>query len=133
MAPAPPPPPAADRQALPPAPAAALRAAPVALPWTQVRIESEGVSVVIPRPQAGRLPALVASLLASTSDEADAAAPASLKLELAQGDEALGVLEAVGEDWRWTPLRAPGPARLLRADAALAAAARAEAQRLLRR
>ena len=106
---------------------------PASLPWTQVRIESEGRSVVVARPQAGELPALLTSMLASTSEEADAVLPASLKLELAQGDETLGVLEAVGEDWRWTPLRSPGPARRLQAEAGVSAALRTEAQRLLRR
>ena len=97
-----------------------------------MRIEADGRSVVVPRPQAGELPALVTTLLASRSEEAGAAPP-SLRLELAQGDETLGVLDLVGERWRWTPLRAPGPARLLDTDPAIAAALRAEAQRLLRR
>ena len=104
-----------------------------ALPWTQVRIESEGKSVVVPRPQARELPALVTSLLASTSDEADAAAPGTLRLELAEGDQALGVLELVDERWRWTPLGEAGQARWLRADPQVAARLRAEALRLLKR
>lgn len=122
-----------QRAAAPQAPAAALRAAPGVLPWSQVRIESAGRSVVVARPQAGELPALVTSLLANTSDDADATAPASLRLELAQGDEMLGVLELVGERWRWRPLQPPGASRWLRADPALANAVREEAQRQLRR
>lgn len=130
-------PPAAPAPASPPAAVAqapaALRAAPGVLPWSQVRIESAGGSVVVPRPQAGELPALVTSLLASISDEAEAATPASLRLELAQGDEVLGVLELVGERWRWRPQRPPGASRWLRAEPALANALREEAQRQLRR
>lgn len=133
--PAPLPAPAAapQRQAAPAAPAAALRAAPASLPWTQVRIEAGGRSVVVARMQAGELPALITSMLASPSDEADASAAGSLKLELAQGDEAAGVLDLVGERWRWTPLRDARQARLLRADPAVAESLRREAQRLLRR
>jgi len=98
-----------------------------------VRIEADGRSVVVPRPQAGELPGLITSLLASTSDPAAAGAPATLRLELAQGDEALGDLELVGERWRWTPLRDAGQARWLRADPEVAARVAAEARRLLQR
>ncbi|MBC5785168.1 hypothetical protein H8N03_19635 [Ramlibacter sp. USB13] len=117
-----------DRQAAP-----LSRVAPPVLPWTQVRIESGGKSVVVARPQAGELPALVTSMLASTSDEAPPGAPGRLRLELAQGDETLGVLDEVAEGWRWTPMREAAPARLLRADPGIAASLRSEAQRLLRR
>lgn len=145
----PPPPPSAPAAAMAPAPApapappaapaaapqrsAALRAAAGAVPWTQVRLEAAGRSVVVPRPQSGELPALVTSALASPSEPADPAATALLRLELAQGDDAVGALELVGERWRWTPLGQAGQARLLRADPALAAALREEAERLLRR
>lgn len=145
-APAPAPPPAAlpapaaapqrQAQALPAAPAApsaALRAAAGLVPWTQVRIEANGRSVVVPRPQAGQLPALITSALASPSEQGNAAGAASLRLELAQGDDLGGVLEWMGERWRWTPLREPGGPRLLRLDAALSAALKEEAERLLRR
>lgn len=132
-APAPPAPAAAQRQGATLTPQAALRASPASLPWTQLRIEAGGRSVVVARMQAGELPALVTSLLASPSDDADATAAASLRLELAQGDEAIGVLDMVGDHWRWTPLRGAREARLLRADAGIAAALREEAQKLLPR
>jgi hypothetical protein len=128
LAPAP-----AQRQAAPAAPQAAVRASPASLPWSQIRIEAADRSVVVSRVQAGELPALVTSLLASPSDEADAAAPSSLRLELAQGDEAIGVLDVVGDRWRWTPLRGAREARLLRAEPALSAALREQAERLLPR
>jgi hypothetical protein len=128
LAPAP-----AQRQAAPAAPQAAARASPASLPWSQVRIETGDRSVVVSRVQAGELPALVTSLLASPSDEADAAAPSSLRLELAQGDEAIGVLDVVGDRWRWTPLRGAREARMLRAEPAISAALREQAERLLPR
>jgi hypothetical protein len=112
-------------------PVAALRAAPASLPWTQVRIEANGRSVVVARMQAGELAPLVTSMLASPSDDAEPGA-ASLRLELAQGDDAAGVLELVGERWRWTPLRGARQARMLRADPEVAAALRVESERLLR-
>lgn len=137
---APPPPmaaplpaPAAQRQAAPAAPTAALRASPASLPWTQVRIESGGRSVVIPRAQAGELPALVMTMLASPSEEPTTSAPPTLRLELAQGDEAAGVLELVGDHWRWTRLRDARQTRALRPEPGVAAALRTEAERLLRR
>lgn len=125
---APPAPAAALRQAAP-----ALRASPASLPWTQLRIEAGGRSVVVARMQAGELPALVTSLLASPSDDADATAAATLRLELAQGDEAIGVLDMVGDRWRWSPSRGVREARLLRAEPGIAAALREEAQKLLAR
>jgi hypothetical protein len=131
-----PPAPAAVAPSATPAPQAALPAPAslaAGLPWTQVRIEANGRSVVVPRPQAGQLPALVTSMLASTSDDARAGGGASLRLELAQGDEALGTLDLMGESWRWTPMRDAGPTRLLRADPAVASSLREEAQRLLGR
>jgi hypothetical protein len=101
--------------------------------WSQVRIEANGRSVVVPVAQAGQLPALVTRLLQAESDAGGPAAGASLRLELARGDEALGVLERVGERWRWTPLRDAQQARTLRADPALSAALAEEAESLLRR
>jgi hypothetical protein len=98
-----------------------------------LRIEAGGRSVVVARMQAGELPALVTSLLASPSDDADATAAASLRLELSQGDEAIGVLDMVGDRWRWTPLRGAREARLLRAEPGIAAALREEAQKLVPR
>ncbi|NNU44483.1 hypothetical protein [Ramlibacter montanisoli] len=130
---APVPAPAAQRQAAPAAPTAALRASPASLPWTQVRIESGGRSVVIPRTQAGELPALVMSMLASPSEEPTTSASPTLRLELAQGDEAAGVLELVGDHWRWTRLRDARQTRVLRPEPGVAAALRTEAERLLRR
>jgi hypothetical protein len=132
-APAPPAPASAQRQGATLAPQAALRVSPASLPWTQLRIEAGGRSVVVARMQAGELPALVTSLLASPSDDADATAGATLRLELAQGDEAIGVLDLVGDRWRWSPLRGAREARLLRAEPGIAAALREEAQKLLAR
>lgn len=131
-APAPGPAPA-QRQAAPAAPQAAVRASPASLPWTQVRIEAGDRSVVVSRVQADELPALVTTLLASPSDEADLAAPSTLRLELAQGDEAIGVLDAVGDRWRWTPLRGAREARMLRAEPGISAALREHAERFLPR
>jgi hypothetical protein len=130
-APAPPPSPAAAAPA--PAAVAALRAAPAAPAWTQVRIEADGHSVVVPRAQAGALPSLVARMLLAPAEPAAATGPAVLRLELAQGDEAAGVLELAGARWRWMPLRGAQQARMLRPDPVLAAALREEAERLLRR
>lgn len=123
----------AQRQVAPAAPSAALRAAPTALPWSQVRIESGGRAVVVPRAQAGRLPALVTSLLASPPADAQPGATGSLRLELGQGDEAAGVLEQVGGRWRWTPLREGHQARWLRPEPEVAAALEEEIGRLLER
>lgn len=125
---APHPSPALQRQAAP-ATAAGLRAA-VVPPWTQVRIEAGGHSVVVPRAQAGTLPSLIARTLA-TAATPGGSEPASLRLELAQGDDTLGVLELVGERWRWRG--AHEAARMTGADAALTAALQEEAQRLLGR
>ncbi len=130
---APAPAPAAQRQAAPAPPAAALRASPASLPWTQVRIESGGRSVVIPRAQAGELPALVMTMLASPSEEPATSEAPTLRLELAQGDEAAGALELVGDHWRWTRLRDARQTRVLRPEPGVAAALRLEAERLLRR
>jgi hypothetical protein len=125
------PPPAAAAPAPPQAPAA-LRAAPQpGVHWSQVRIEANGQSVVVPIEQAGRLPALITRVL-STERESAESTPAVLRLELAQGNEAAGLLELVGERWRWTPLSDAQQVRMLRADPALNDALRAEAQRLLR-
>jgi hypothetical protein len=133
QAPAAPAPAPAQRQAAPTPPQAAVRASPSSLPWTQVRIEAGHRSVVVSRVQADELPALVTSLLASASDEADPTAPSTLRLELAQGDEAIGVLDAVGDRWRWMPLRGTREARMLRADPAISAALREHAERFLPR
>jgi hypothetical protein len=96
-------------------------------------VESGGRSVVVPRAQAGELPALVTRLLASPQEDPVAGPPASLRLELAQGEDEQGTLELVGERWRWTPAREPRQARMLGADPALAAALREEAERVLAR
>lgn len=123
---------APQRAPAPPAAAAApsLRAAAPGVAWSQVRIEADGRSVVVPRAQAGRLASLVARMLQAGVDEAVASGPASLRLELALGEQATGVLEKVGEQWRWLPQGQP--ARVLRVDAALGTAAQQEAESLLR-
>ena len=115
------------------APRAALRAAPSRSMWTQVRIEAGGRSVVVPTAQAGRLPSLLSRVLVSPGEPGGAAGSASLRLELARGDDDLGVLELVDGRWRWTPLRNTQQARLLQVDAELSEAVRAEAEFLLRR
>ncbi|HSV81181.1 MAG TPA: hypothetical protein VLK85_18450, partial [Ramlibacter sp.] len=144
---APPPPPtaatapaAAPSPAAPPAPPApqsapalAARGESAAVPWTQARIEADGNSVVVPRAQAGQLAALLARALQVPAETPAPTGPASLRLELAQGDEAVGSLELVGNRWRWTSLRESGPARGLRIDTPLGTAVREEAQRLLAR
>ena len=89
--------------------------------------------MVVARMQAGELAALVTSMLASPSDVTESAQAGTLRLELAQGDQAVGALEVVGDRWRWTPLRDARQARLLLPDPGLAAALREEAQRLLAR
>lgn len=119
----------AQRQPEPPA----VRSAPAGLPWSQVRIEAAGEAVVVAREQAGQLPALVTSLLGSPTEEAELGTAGWLRLELGQGDEAAGVLEMVGERWRWTPMGVGRPARMLAADPAVSAALQQEALRLSRR
>lgn len=142
---APPPPPPAMADLMRPAPeslaksqsapatgaaAPSLRAAAPGVAWNQVRVEADGRSVVFPRAQAGRLAALVARMLQASGDEAPSPGPASMRLELALGDQATGVLEKVGERWRWVPQGQA--ARMLRVDAALATALQQEAESLLR-
>ena len=117
-----------------PAPAAApaLRAAPAAPAWTQVRIQAEGRSIVVPRGQSGALTELVARMLVAPGVPASATAPATLRLEMLQGSQPMVVLEFDGEHWRWRrPGRAAQQGWLLRPDAALGGALRSEAERLL--
>ncbi len=135
---APAPPPAAAAPAPPsaaaaaPAPLRAERAPPPAV-FTQVRVEGRGRSVVLPADQAGLLPALVVRLLASPVVATGAVSgTASLRLELAHGNDAFGVLERLGEHWRWAPVDPAQPVRLLRPPASLDADLREEAARLLR-
>jgi hypothetical protein len=111
-------------------PAASAAEPDVAPGWTQVRIEAGGRSVVVPAPQAQRLAPLLARLWAAESEPAAAGGAVALSLEVARGSEALGVLELVGNRWRWTP-EGLAP-RLLRASPGLSAATREEAERLLR-
>lgn len=101
--------------------------------WTQVRLESEGASVVVPRAQSDTLAQLLARMLRAQTVAAPAPASGSaqLRLELAQDDEPLGVLESVGGSWRWQPLGEA--ARGLRPAPELDAQLRDEAARLLGR
>lgn len=117
----------------PPA-AAAQRAAPrEAARWTQVRVELGERSVVLPPQQAGKLFELIDRLLAAPrGDGPPVSTPVTLRLELAQGDDAIGVLEHLGEHWRWRPLRSGEPARILRPEPALGNQLQQEAERLLR-
>jgi hypothetical protein len=134
MAPAP-----AAPSAAPLPPAASLRAAPQRMAewqrWTQVRIDDGTSAVLLPRSQAASLPELLEGVLRAPPDAAPAGA-ATVRLQLLEGGQDLGTLEAVEGEWRWTPAPgAPAPAavRGLRAAPALAAALLAEAERLLRR
>lgn len=133
LARAPAPPPAAAPPAPLAAAAPAARARAEAATFTQVRVEAGGRSLVLPADQAGLLPALVVRLFASpAAANGVTAGTASLRLELARGNEALGVLERLGEHWRWTPVE-PGQApRLLRPAASLDEDLREEVARLLR-
>ena len=144
------PPPAADAAArATPTPAAAARApqSPIASRlsaqqgaadwrrWTQVRIEDGAGSVLVAREPASALQEMIEAVLRAAPGPAPAGASA-LRLQLMEGDQRIGTLEAVDGDWRW--LAAPPPpqppvARGLRADPVAAAALRAEAERLLRR
>jgi Meckel syndrome type 1 protein len=114
-----------------PAPALQAEGAVAMQPWTQVRIEAGSRSVVVPRAQAGALAALLQRVLRADSQAAVPQARAELRLELASGDEPVGVLQWGGGVWRWQPLAEPGPERALRLDAGLEAALREEAERLL--
>ncbi|HEY8356236.1 MAG TPA: hypothetical protein VIL30_02145 [Ramlibacter sp.] len=120
------------------APSAARAAAPAvsALPllrWTHVRIERAGVPVLVPRDQAGLLPNLLDWALGRRAGPpANTVMPASLRLELMDDSAPAGVVELVGDEWRWTA--EPGrPAVVLRVEPHIAAALREEAERLLRR
>jgi hypothetical protein len=129
----PPPPSAAapQRQA-----AAGVRAAPPAPPtpnWSQVRIEADGVSMVVPRTQAERLAALVTRTLSAPGEPGPAEGAPIAQLELGRGPDAVGVLSLHGDQWRWSPMGDPGEARNLRVDATLSNALLQEAQRMLQR
>jgi hypothetical protein len=121
---------------------AALRAAgpvvgPQLLPvpgnWTQVRIEAGADSIVLERAQAADLSRLLEQALRSPAQAPAPSAPVSLRFELAQGGESLGVLELAGEHWRWLSLRDVQQARSLQPEPAVDAALREEARRVLRR
>lgn len=102
--------------------------------WSQVRIRGAQHTLLVERAQAGRLAALIARMVRSEGLVAAARGPATLSLELLQGEQPIGTLETDGAQWRWRPEQAAGPtARDFNADAALAAALRQEAERLLRR
>ena len=98
--------------------------------WTQVRIESDSGSVVVPRNQAGRLAELTER--ASRAPRVAAhAARGELRIEYGRGDQVLGWLEWAKGQWR---VRLTGEtARGLALQPALANELREEAQRLLRR
>jgi hypothetical protein len=129
-----PPPPAAaapQREA-----AASLRAVPPPSPsalWTQVRIEADGVAMVVPRAQASRLADLVRRALHAPADPAPAEGAAIAQLELGRGPDALGVLSLHGDRWRWSPVGDMRDARTLRLDAETSNALLQEAQRMLQR
>lgn len=115
--------------------ATAVRGAPPAArgDWTQVRIEADGVSRVVPRQHAGRLPALVAAALVAASEPSAAAGPAALTLELSMHDQPLGVLEWRSDAWRWVPLRDARQAQALALDPAQSTELLHEARSLLER
>lgn len=115
-------------------PAMARAVAPLSADrWTQVRLEAGGVSVVVPRAQAGALPDLLARALHTQAAAPAQAEPAQLRLELSEGEEPLGALEWAAGGWRWWPLREGLPARVLPVEPGLSQELRDEAQRLLRR
>lgn len=98
--------------------------------WTQVRIEGGGVSIIVPRERAGRLP-----LLVERASRAPRAAPntatAELSLEFGRANQVLGTLEWAGGQWN---VRLTGEQRRgLALQPAVANELREEAQRLLRR
>jgi hypothetical protein len=102
--------------------------------WSQVRIRGAQRTLLVERAQAARLAELIARMVRSEGLVAAARGPAILSLELLQGEQPIGTLETDGAQWRWRPEQAAGPtARDFNADAALAAALRQEAERLLRR
>lgn len=102
--------------------------------WSQVRIRGAQRTLLVERAQAGRLAELIARMVRSEGLVAAARGPATLSLELLQGEQPIGTLETDGTQWRWRSEQAAGPtARDFNADAALAAALRQEAERLLRR
>jgi hypothetical protein len=116
--------------------AAALRAAPTAVPtpdWSQVRIETSALSVVVPRPQAETLADLVARALSAPAQRGPVQGAASVQLELGRGADAVGVLSLHGSLWRWSPAGDPRDARNLRVDPALSDALLQETQRALQR
>jgi hypothetical protein len=98
-----------------------------------VRIEVDGVSKVVPRTLAERLPALLARALAAPAESLRVTGPAELTIEIGQDDQPLGVLTRHGDQWRWLPLREGRQARTLRIDPALSAALQQEAEQLLQR
>jgi hypothetical protein len=128
---APTPAPAAAPSTIAPAsPAMHLRAS-AALPWDAVRIEANGRSVRLARADAGALGSPLERLLNSVQSEDVGASPASLRMELTQGGQVLGVLELGLEGWRWRS--AGGTMRTLRADPQVAEQVREEALRALGR
>lgn len=130
-APSPPPPALQRRAPSPAAPAALLAQAGPLQRWTQVRIEAGARSVVVPREQATALARLLQRALAADRQAAASATDVELRLELADGEEPVGALAWSGGVWRWQPLGAPAAPSALRLDAALEAALREEAGRLL--
>lgn len=121
-------------RAVPAAPAAPAAPPTVAAgweAWTQARIEAGADSVVVPRLQAQVLAPLLARMLRAPAASAALTPEAQLRIELAQGEQDLGVLELAGTQWRWLPLRDGRQASGLLPEAALATALEAEARRLL--
>ena len=101
--------------------------------WTQVRIEADGASKVVPRGQADRLADLLARALAAPSEPALGVNPVALSLEIAEGDEPLGLVEWTGERWRWVPLRDARQGRWLKLGESQSAELLREAQGLLQK
>lgn len=98
--------------------------------WTQVRIEIDGVSLVLARLQAQHLADLALRALAAPAAPAPATGPPIAQFEFGRGADAAGVLSLHGERWRWA---AAGGVRTLQVDPALSQALLQEAQRLLHR
>lgn len=96
--------------------------APMPDAWTQARIlDGSGRGVQVDRAQAPALAGLLRDALAAGPAGLQPFGPATLRLELLQGGQRLGVLEVAGPLLRWTPAAvggAAGQVRLVQPDAA---------------
>lgn len=112
-------------------PGPATAAAPAWRQWTQLRIESEGRSLVVPRAHARRLGRLLEQLVPERTDGEPFPQTVALSIELNHQDELLGRLEVAGDRVRWSAPDASG-ARTATPDPARLRSLKAEARHLLR-